>query len=72
MAQDYDTINREDILSNALRAIKQYIPQKTAEVNKHAPTGDKASPQYQLNAAYNEGYLKALADLTIFIKAMGV
>jgi hypothetical protein len=34
--------------------------------------GDKASPQYQLNAAYNEGYLKALADLTIFIKAMGV
>lgn len=69
---EYDTINGEDILSNSLRAIKQYIPQKAEEVKKHAPTGDKASPQYQLNAAYNEGYLKALSDLTLFIKAMGV
>ena len=69
---EYDTINGEDILSNSLRAIKQYIPQKVAEVKKHAPTGDKSTPQYQLNTAYNEGYLKALADLSIFIKAMGV
>ncbi len=68
----YDTINGEDILSNALRAIKQYIPQKTDEVKKHAPTGDKATPQYQLNAAYNQGYLRALEDLATFIKAMGV
>lgn len=69
---EYDTINGEDILSNALRAIKQYIPQKTDEVKKHAPTGDKATPQYQLNAAYNQGYLRALEDLATFIKAMGV
>lgn len=68
----YDTINGEDILSNALRAIKQYIPQKTDEVKKHAPTGDKATPQYQLNAAYNQGYLRALEDLAIYIKTMGV
>lgn len=67
-----EVINGEDILSNALRAIKQYIPRKTDEVNKHAPTGDKSTPQYQLNAAYNQGYLKALQDLTIFIQSMGV
>ena len=42
------------------------------DIQKHAPTGDKASPQYQLNAAYNEGYLRALSDLATFIKAMGV
>ena len=34
--------------------------------------GDKSTPQYQLNAAYNEGYKKALEDLATFIKAMGV
>ena len=34
--------------------------------------GDKSTPQYQLNAAFNEGYKKALDDLATFIKAMGV
>jgi hypothetical protein len=36
------------------------------------PHGDKSTPQYQLNAAFNEGYKKALEDLATFIKAMGV
>lgn len=69
---NYEVVEGEDILSNSLRAIKQYIPRKLDEVNKHAPTGDKSTPQYQLNAAFNEGYKKALEDLSIYIKAMGV
>lgn len=70
--QDYEVIEGEDILSNSIRAIKQYIPRKMDEVAKHAPTGDKSTPQYQLNAAFNAGYKKALEDLATFIKAMGV
>lgn len=72
MQDDYQVIDGGDILSNAIRAIKQYIPRKLDEVTKHTPTGDKSTPQFQLNAAYNEGYKKALADLETFIKAMGV
>lgn len=49
-----EVVDCEDLLSNSLRAIKQYIPRKLNEVAKHVPTGDKATPQYQLNAAYNE------------------
>ena len=69
---NYEVVEGEDILSNSLRAIKQYIPRKLEEATKHAPTGDKSTPQYQLNAAFNEGYKKALEDLATFIKAMGV
>ena len=70
--ENYQIVEGDDIISNALIAIKQYIPRKTEEVNKHAPQGDKSTPQYQLNAAYNEGYKKALEDLQTYIKAMGV
>ena len=35
---DYEVIEGEDILSNSLRAIKQYIPRKLDEATKHAPT----------------------------------
>jgi hypothetical protein len=72
MMNDYKTVDGDDILSNSIRAIKQYIPRKIEEVEKHAPTGDKSTPQYQLDAAYNLGYKKALEDLATFIKAMGV
>jgi len=36
--QDYDVIEGSDILSNSLRAIKQYIPRKLEEATRHAPT----------------------------------
>lgn len=65
-------VNGEDILSNSLISIKQYIPRKRKEVKDHAPTGDKASPQYQLNAAHMQGYLQALADIETFIRVQGV
>lgn len=69
---EYDTINGEDILSNSLRAIKQYIPQKLDEVKKHAQFNDKKSTTYAQECAYDQGYTKALQDLLLYIKSMGV
>ena len=38
MMNDYKTVDGDDILSNSIRAIKQYIPRKIEEV-ENEPTG---------------------------------
>jgi hypothetical protein len=59
-----DAIDSEDILVNAIRAIKQFIPARLDEVKKTAVPADKAS--------FKAGYLQAMEDITKFVKALNI
>lgn len=71
MAEAYDTINGEDILSNSLRAIKQTIPQMVEKSKAHTKMLDKTAPTYAQEVAFDMGYQKALSDLSMAIKSIG-
>lgn len=59
-----DAIDSEDVLVNAVRAIKQFIPARLDEVKKTAVPADKEE--------FKAGYLKAVEDFAKFIKILAI
>lgn len=59
-----DAIDSEDVLVNAVRAIKQFIPARLDEVKKTAVPAEKAE--------FKAGYLQAVEDFAKFIKILAI
>lgn len=59
-----DAVDSEDVVVNSIRAIKQFIPTRIAEVQK--------TPVSEAKTEFKNGYLQAMQDIAAFVKALNI
>lgn len=59
-----DAIDSEDVLVNSIRAIKRFIPARRDEA--------KNTPFPEADVKFKNGYMQAMSDIDVFIKALHI
>lgn len=68
----FEEADSVDVVVNAIRSIKTYIPKKIKEVENYKIADTLSKTEQEKQMIHKDGYIRCLQDLGIYVKSLGV